>query len=245
VYYEAVIIIIGLVLAGRAMEARAKRQTASAIRQLAALQPTTARLVDPDGEREVAIDRVRPGDVLLVKPGERVPVDGEVVDGSSAVDESMLTGESMPVPKGLGDRVVGATINRGGAFRMRARAVGPDSVLAQIVRLMRSAQASRAPIQELADRVSAVFVPVVMAISAVTFVAWLLLADAAPLVRAFSRSGSRSWRPAGMRRRRWRCPCRDVRKTMFGAAQHNKTLRCCCRSCPPSRTAGHERPGSG
>ena len=186
VYYEAVIIIIALVLAGRALEARAKRQTASALRQLAALQPTTARVVGVDGEREVPIDRIERGATLLVKPGERVPVDGELIEGATSVDESMLTGESMPVPKAPGDRVIGATVNRTGAFRMRATAVGPDSVLAQIVRLMRSAQASRAPIQELADRVSAVFVPGVMVVSALTFVAWLLLADSAPLVRAFS-----------------------------------------------------------
>ena len=186
VYYEAVIIIIGLVLAGRAMEARAKRQTASALRKLAALQPTTARVVDDGEEREVPVDRVRPGAVLLVRPGERIPVDGEVLDGTTAVDESMLTGESMPVAKKPGDRVIGATINRTGAITFRATAVGPDSVLSQIVRLMRNAQASRAPIQELADRVSAVFVPTVMVLAAATFVIWFALEDTAPLVRAFS-----------------------------------------------------------
>ena len=190
VYYEAVIIIIGLVLAGRAMEARAKRQTASALRQLVALQPTTARVVDAQGEHDVPLEGVRPGTILLVRPGERIPVDGEVVDGTTAVDESMLTGESMPVAKRAGDRVIGATINRTGAVRVRATAVGPDSVLAQIVRLMRNAQASRAPIQELADRVSAVFVPTVMAIALATFVAWLVLADTASVVRAFAASVS-------------------------------------------------------
>jgi P-type Cu+ transporter len=186
VYYEAVIIIIGLVLAGRAMEARAKRQTASALRQLVALQPTTARIADADGEREVPIDLVRPGAVVLVRPGERIPVDGEVLDGTTAVDESMLTGESMPVPKKPGDRVIGATINRTGAVRFRATNVGPDSVLSQIVRLMRNAQASRAPIQELADRVSAMFVPTVMVIAAATFVVWFVIEDTAPFVRAVS-----------------------------------------------------------
>ncbi len=186
VYYEAVIIILTLVLAGRAMEARAKRQTASALRQLVALQPTTARVKTAGGEREVPIDRVRPGDVVVVRPGERVPVDGEVIDGTTAIDESMLTGESMPVPKRPGDRVIGATINRTGAVAFRATSVGPDSVLSQIVRLMRSAQASRAPIQDLADRVSAVFVPSVMAIAAVTFAAWLVFGGQAPLVQAFS-----------------------------------------------------------
>ena len=186
VYYEAVIIIVALVLAGRAMEARAKRQTASALRQLVALQPTTARLVDEHGEHDVPLDRIRPGATLVVRQGERVPVDGEVVEGTGAVDESMLTGESMPVLKKTGDRVIGATILRTGALRVRGTAVGPDSVLAQIVRLMRNAQASRAPIQELADRVSAVFVPVVMALSALTFVAWLVLAGDGALVKAFA-----------------------------------------------------------
>jgi Cu+-exporting ATPase len=186
VYSEAVIIIVTLVLAGRAMEARAKRQTASALRQLVALQPTVAHVEAEGLEREVPIDRVRPGDVVVVRPGERVPVDGEVIEGATSVDESMLTGESMPVRKGAGDRVIGATINRTGAIRFRATAVGPDSVLAQIVRLMRNAQASRAPIQDLADRVSAVFVPSVMAVAAVTFVAWLVFGGQAPLVQAFS-----------------------------------------------------------
>src|SRR2546425_8023503 len=186
VYYEAVIIIIALVLAGRALEARARRQTASALRALVALQPTTALVVDGHSEHEVPIDQVRPGAVVLVRPGERVPVDGEVMEGATAVDESMLTGESLPVAKHRGDRVIGGTINRTGAIRFRATAVGPDSVLAHIVRLMRDAQGSRAPIQQLADRVSAVFVPTVMAIAAVTFVVWLIAADVAPLVRAFA-----------------------------------------------------------
>jgi P-type Cu+ transporter len=186
VYFEAVMIIVALVLAGRAMEARAKRQTATALRQLIALQPTVACVVDEAGEREVPLDDVRPGAIVLVRPGERIPVDGEVVAGTSAVDESMLTGESMPVAKRPGDRVIGATINRSGALRFRATAVGPDSVLAQIVRLMRNAQASRAPIQALADQVSAVFVPTVMAIAGATFIAWLALSDTAPLVRAIA-----------------------------------------------------------
>src|SRR5262245_33633749 len=186
VYYEAVIIIIALVLAGRTLEARAKRQTASALRTLVALQPTTAVVLEGDSEREVPIDAVRPGTMVLVRPGQRVPVDGEVIEGATAVDESMLTGEPLPVTKRRGDTVVGGTINRTGAIRFRVTAVGPDSVLAHIVRLMRDAQASRAPIQQLADRVSAVFVPTVMAIAAVTFVVWLVAADTAPLVRAFA-----------------------------------------------------------
>ena len=186
VYYDAVVIIIALVLAGRALEARARRQTASALRALAALQPTTATVLTGREQRLVPIDTVAPGDVVLIKPGEHVPVDGEVVSGSANVDESMLTGESMPVRRAAGDRVTGGTINRSGAIEVRATAVGPDSTLARIVRLMRDAQASRAPIQHLADKVSAVFVPVVMVISAGTIAAWLAIGGTAYLVQALA-----------------------------------------------------------
>jgi Cu+-exporting ATPase len=186
VYYEAVIFIISLILAGNAMEARAKRQTSAAVRALAELQPRTARVLRGGAETDVPVEDVRHGDEVVVRPGERVPVDGEVADGSSAVDESMLTGESMPVSKGAGDRVIGGTINRTGAFRYRATTLGADSVLARIVRLMRDAQGSRAPIQRLADRVSAIFVPVVISIAIATFVAWFVTAGEAPGVRAFA-----------------------------------------------------------
>ena len=175
-YYESVIIIIALVLAGNVMEARAKRRTSGALRALVDLQPDTARVIRGDQELDVPVASVRPGDVLLVRPGERIPVDGEIVSGRSAVDESMLTGESMPVQKGTGDRVIGATINRTGAFRYRATNVGADSVLAKIIRLMRDAQSSRAPIQALADRVSSVFVPVVISLSIATFAIWFVAA---------------------------------------------------------------------
>ena len=184
VYYEAVILILALVLAGRALEARATRRTASALRRLVALQPTTARIVDGDGEADVTLEHVRPGAIVILRPGERVPVDGQVLVGSTAVDESMLTGESMPVAKAVGDRVIGGTINRTGSIRYRATAVGPDSVLAHIVGLMRDAQASRAPIQQLADRVSAVFVPAIMGISALTFVIWFAASDSGAFIRA-------------------------------------------------------------
>jgi len=192
VYYEAVVIIIALILTGNAFEARAKRQTATALRSLARLQPKTARVARNDQELDVAIDDVRRGDIVVVRPGERIPVDGEVVSGHSAVDESMLTGESMPVAKKEGDRVIGATINTSGAFRYRATTLGADSVLAQIVKLMRDAQGSRAPIQTLADRVSAVFVPVVISIAIGTFVVWFVAQHAsgvgggAAVVRAFA-----------------------------------------------------------
>ena len=194
VYYEAVIIIIALILTGNAFEARAKRQTSAALRALAQLQPKTARVVRGRDELDVPIAQVSGGDVVVVRPGERVPVDGEVVSGSSAVDESMLTGESIPVMKTMGDRVIGGTINATGAFRYRATTLGSDSVLAHIVKLMRDAQGSRAPIQALADKVSAVFVPVVITLSIATFVVWFVgahvggaLAGAA-VVRAFAAS---------------------------------------------------------
>jgi P-type Cu+ transporter len=190
VYYEAVIIIIALILTGNAFEARAKRNTSSALRALVKLQPRTARVLrEVEGrEREidVPVESVLRGDVVLVRPGERLPVDGEVVEGESAVDESMLTGESVPVRKAQGDDVIGGTINRTGAFRIRATTLGSDSVLARIVKLMRDAQGSRAPIQRLADRLTGVFVPVVMSIAIATFAVWFVLADTAPLVKAFA-----------------------------------------------------------
>jgi Cu+-exporting ATPase len=186
VYYEAVIIIIALVLAGRAIEARATRQTSSALRALVSLRPLTARIVRADVEEEVPLAAVRRGDLVAVRPGERVPVDGEVVQGASAVDESLLTGESMPVAKALGAHVIGGTLNTTGALRVRATTLGADSTLARIVALMRSAQRSRAPLQDLADRVSAIFVPAVLGIAAVTWVVWLVLGGEAALVRAFA-----------------------------------------------------------
>jgi Cu+-exporting ATPase len=193
VYYEAVVIIIALILTGNALEARAKSRTSAALRGLIALQPRTARVVrrtpetpetPEDTELDVPVEAVRSGDTVAVRPGERVPVDGEVLSGASAVDESMLTGESMPVEKGPGDRVIGGTINRTGAFRYRATTLGADSVLARIVQLMREAQGSRAPIQRLADRISAVFVPVVLQIAIATFVVWFVAAGSG--VHAFA-----------------------------------------------------------
>jgi Cu+-exporting ATPase len=186
VYYEAVIIIIALVLTGNAFEARAKRQTSTALRALVELQPKTARVLRGEDEVDVPVDEVMHGDTVIVRPGEGIPVDGVVLFGASAVNESMLTGESIPVTKGPGARVIGGTLNQTGSFRFRATTLGADSVLARIVRLMRDAQSSRAPIQRLADRVSAVFVPVVIGLSIATFAIWYLTADTAPLVRAFA-----------------------------------------------------------
>ncbi|MGE0463544.1 MAG: copper-translocating P-type ATPase, partial [Vicinamibacterales bacterium] len=186
VYYEAVLFIIALVLVGNMFEARAKRQTSAALRALAGLQPPTARISRGGRDLDVPLAEVVAGDLVLVRPGERVPVDGDVVDGASAVDESMLTGESVPVAKSAGDAVIGGTINRTGALRYRARNLGADSVLSRIIRLMRDAQGSRAPIQRLADRVSGVFVPVVLSLAVATFVVWFIAADQAAPVRAFA-----------------------------------------------------------
>ena len=174
VYYETAAIIIVLILLGRFLEARAKGQTSEAIRRLMSLQAPTARVLRPGGEVEIPVDEVVSGDLLVVRPGEKVPVDGVIAEGRSALDESMLTGESLPVEKGPGDDVIGATLNKTGAFTFRATKVGADTMLAQIIHLVQEAQGSKAPIQRLADRVAAYFVPAVMVLAAVTFLAWLL-----------------------------------------------------------------------
>jgi Cu+-exporting ATPase len=186
VYYEAVIIIIALILTGNAFEARAKRQTSTALRALADLQPKLARVERAGRELDLPIEQVVAGDVVLVRPGERIPVDGEVTSGASAIDESMLTGESLPVEKEVGARVIGGTVNGTGVFRYKATTVGADSVLSRIVQMMRDAQGSRAPIQGLADRISAIFVPTVLILAVVTFVVWFLAADQGQGVRAFA-----------------------------------------------------------
>ena len=175
VYYEPVIWIITLVLLGNLLEARARSRTAAAIRRLIELRPLTARVVRDGGEAEIPLARLRPGDEVLVLPGEKIPADGAVVDGTSHVDESMLTGEPTPVRKTAGDRVIGATINGNGVLRLRVEQVGGDTVLSRIIRLVQQAQGSKAPIQRLADRIAAVFVPVVMGIAAVTFIVWLVV----------------------------------------------------------------------
>ena len=180
VYFEAVVWIIALVLLGNLLEARAKGQTSGAIRRLIGLRPATARVLRDGREEDVPLAALRAGDEVLVRPGETVPADGTIVDGASNVDESMLTGEPMPVPKRVGDRVIGATLNRNGAFRFRAERVGNATVLSRIIRLVQQAQGSKAPIQRLADRISAVFVPVVLSIA---------IADVRRLVRPRARAG--------------------------------------------------------
>lgn len=175
VYFDTAALIIGLILLGRWLEARARGRTSASIRRLIGLQPDTARIIREGREVEVPVAEVAVGDVALVRPGEKIPVDGEVIEGCSAVDESMLTGESMPVDKLPGQPVYGATLNRTGFFRLRATRVGLDTALAQIIRLVEEAQGSKAPIQRLADRVAAVFVPAVGGVALAAFVFWLLL----------------------------------------------------------------------
>jgi Cu+-exporting ATPase len=174
-YFDSSAAIIGLILLGRWLEARAKGRTAGAVKALMGLQAKSARVIRDGVEVEVALADVQPGDLLRVRPGEKVPVDGFVVEGASAVDESMLTGESIPVGKAPGDEVIGATLNTTGSFIFRATKVGRDTALAQIVEMVRRAQGSKAPIQRLADRISGVFVPIVLAIGALTFVLWYVL----------------------------------------------------------------------
>ncbi len=175
VYYEAVGVIITLILLGRLLEVRAKAGTGEAIRKLIGLQAKTATLIRDGSEVEVPIETVVPGDVVLVRPGEKVPVDGVIVDGRSTLDESMVTGESIPVTKAVGDTVIGATINQTGAFRFEATKVGADTMLSQIIKLVEEAQGSKAPIQRLADLVSSYFVPAVMFIAIATFATWFLV----------------------------------------------------------------------
>ncbi len=176
VYYEVAAIVVTLILMGRLLEARARAQTGSAIRALMGLQAKTARVERNGTEQDIPIEQVQMGDVVLVRPGEKVPVDGEVVDGSSSVNESMLTGEPLPIEKKAGDTVFGATLNGTGAFRLRATKVGSDTALQQIVRLVVDAQGSKAPIQRLADRISGIFVPIVICIAIATFMIWFVAA---------------------------------------------------------------------
>jgi Cu+-exporting ATPase len=172
VYYEAVTWIIALVLLGNLLESRAKGRTSGALRRLIGLRPSTARVVREGREQELALNQLRVDDEVVVRPGEKIPADGVILEGASYVDESMLTGEPLPVFRGPGDRVIGATLNRNGAFHFRVARVGEETVLSQIIRLVQEAQGSKAPIQRLADRISAVFVPVVLSIAIATFVIW-------------------------------------------------------------------------
>ena len=173
-YFETGAVIAAFILLGRYFEARSRGQASAAIEKLMDLGAKTAHLVGDSGEREIPIEGVQVGDVLLVKPGETIPVDGKIIDGRSSVDEAMLTGESMPTTKAAGDDVFGGTINVSGAFRMRATKVGQDTTLARIVKLVADAQGSKAPIQKLADRISGIFVPIVLCIALLTALGWFL-----------------------------------------------------------------------
>ena len=175
VYYEASGVIIAFVLLGKLMEERAKNSTSSAIKGLMGLQPKTARLVTDGREEEVPISNLQVGNVVSVRPGEKIPVDGTLLQGSSSVDESMLSGEPIPVEKNAGDRVLAGTINQKGAFTMEATSVGGTTVLAQIVQMVQSAQGSKAPVQRIVDKISGIFVPVVVLLSFLTFVCWLVI----------------------------------------------------------------------
>ena len=191
VYFETAAVIITLIMLGKFLEARAKGRTSEAIKKLMGLRAKTARVVRDGQELEVLADDVRVGDLVLVRPGETIPVDGVVVEGRSAVDESMLTGESLPVEKGPGSPVIGATINKLGLLKFEATKVGKETALSQIIRLVEEAQASKAPIQKLADQVSAIFVPAVIGVAVLTFVGWLLFGPPLPVnsdVDAFTRA---------------------------------------------------------
>lgn len=172
VYYEAAAVILTLVLLGKLLEAKAKGRTSAAIKKLLGMQAKTARIVRGETEVDIPVEEVMVGDILAVRPGEKVPVDGVITSGHSTIDESMLTGESVPVDKNVGDAVTGATVNKYGAFRFRATRVGADTALAQIVRMVEEAQGSKPPIQRLADQIAAYFVPVVVAIAVLTFAVW-------------------------------------------------------------------------
>ena len=185
-YFDSSTLIIGFVLLGRWLEARAKRRASDAITKLLALEPPTARRLEGELEMDVPLELVRPGDLLRVRPGDRIPVDGLVTAGDSSIDRSMLTGESMPVDVGAGDEVIGGTLNAKGSFVMRATRVGRDTMLARIVDLVRQAQGSKAPIQRLADRVSEVFVPLVLVVAALTFAAWFVFGPEPKLTLALT-----------------------------------------------------------
>ena len=184
VYFDTSAIIVTLILLGRLLEARAKGRTSEAMRKLIGLQAKTARIEKDGKEEEVPIDEVTAGDTVIVRPGEKIPVDGVIIDGYSSVDEAMLTGESMPVDKTTGDMTFGGTINRVGSFKLKATRIGKDSALSQIIRLVEEAQGSKAPIQRLADRVASVFVPVVISLGVATFLLWFFLGPEPAFTRA-------------------------------------------------------------
>ncbi|WP_121609921.1 heavy metal translocating P-type ATPase [Mesobacillus foraminis] len=186
-YFETSAVLITLILLGKLFEARAKGRSSEAIKKLMGLQAKTATVLRDGNEEEIPLEQVAVGDVLVIKPGEKVPVDGEVIEGRSAVDESMLTGESVPVDKTAGDMVIGATINKNGSLKIRARKVGRDTALAQIIKVVEEAQGSKAPIQRLADQISGVFVPIVVGIAIITFLVWFLFVSPGEFAEALEK----------------------------------------------------------
>ncbi len=182
IYYDTAAVIITLILLGRFFEAKAKGKTSEAIKKLVGLQPKTARLISPDGaEKDIPITEVKVGDIILVRPGEKIPVDGEIVEGYSAIDESMVTGESLPVEKKVSDQVIGGTINKNQTFKFKATKVGDETFLAQVIKLVQEAQGSKAPIQRLADKIAGIFVPIVIVIAIFTFIIWYFVGPAPQL----------------------------------------------------------------
>ncbi|PIW40739.1 MAG: heavy metal translocating P-type ATPase, partial [Chloroflexi bacterium CG15_BIG_FIL_POST_REV_8_21_14_020_46_15] len=177
-YFETAAFLITFVVLGKWLESKAKGRTSDAIKKLMGLQAKTARVIRNGSTQDIAIDQVVNGDIVVVRPGEKIPVDGEITKGSSAVDESMITGESLPVEKHEGDGVVGGTINKTGSFEFKATRVGSETTLSQIIRLVEEAQGSKAPIQAVADKISAVFVPVVLILAVVTFIVWYFMLGA-------------------------------------------------------------------
>jgi Cu+-exporting ATPase len=181
IYFDAAAVVTTLIIFGKFLESRAKGSASEAIKKLLKLQAKTARLIKNGQEKDVPIEEVKINDIILVRPGEKVPVDGVIVEGNSAIDESMVTGESLPVDKKAGDEVIGATINKTGAFKFKATKIGKETFLAQVVKLVEDAQASKAPIQRLADKITGVFVPIVMAIAIISFIVWLVWGPAPSL----------------------------------------------------------------
>jgi Cu+-exporting ATPase len=186
VYYDSVLLILGFLLIGNWLDARAKRRTLDALHSFVELQPQAARVLHDGLESEVPVAALTPGEIVVVRPGERIPVDGVVLAGTSSVDESLITGESVPVARGIGERLIGGSLNYDGVLEYRATSIGADSVLGQMLRLMEEAQSSKAPMQQLADRVSAIFVPTVLALAALTFLIWSVAGHAGGPGRAFA-----------------------------------------------------------